>query len=270
MLPVFKYPGGKRRELPFIKSLLPRGIETTCEPFAGGAAFSLSMELPTILADIDPDVRSVYRAISYDWAALRGSIRRYTVDKDPEATYYELRALDPDSLSTFDRAARFIYLRQMAFSGMIRKNSEGKDNVPFGKGKVFDTPFMHSSMGERYGRMFWYSQVEHCRFEDAIDSAEQRKNCFIFCDPPYLDRVGYGAGTRDGLHEDLAAKLRKVKNNFMVVHLDCPEYRELYKGFNFYEKEFRYSLSFRNRVDEERANVKHVYITNYAQRDWIF
>ena len=38
MKPIVKYQGGKTRELPLIKKLLPQSYDTVLEPFAGGAA----------------------------------------------------------------------------------------------------------------------------------------------------------------------------------------------------------------------------------------
>ena len=40
MKPIIKYQGGKTRELPTIRGLLPDKYDTVLEPFAGGAAVS--------------------------------------------------------------------------------------------------------------------------------------------------------------------------------------------------------------------------------------
>lgn len=40
MKPIFKYSGGKSKEVKNILALMPEGIERIVEPFAGGAAFA--------------------------------------------------------------------------------------------------------------------------------------------------------------------------------------------------------------------------------------
>src|SRR5205823_5705493 len=46
--------------------------------------------------------------------------------------YFELRAIDPESLPPTRRAARFIYLNRCCFNGLYRTNRQGRFNVPYG------------------------------------------------------------------------------------------------------------------------------------------
>ena len=47
--------------------------------------------------------------------------------------YYEVRAQDPGTMSTVERAARLIFLNKTCFNGLYRVNQKGNFNVPFGQ-----------------------------------------------------------------------------------------------------------------------------------------
>lgn len=268
MLPIFKYPGGKTRELPFIKTMLPSGVESICEPFAGGAAFSLDAEKrEVILGDADSQVMNVYRTVRDSHALLANTLREFADTDDLEKKYYEVRAEMSDC--SVRQAARFLFLMELSFSGMLRFNSSGQFNVPFGKKNRVTSRFLEQP--EAYSRLLSTWDLSHSDFSTAIDAAEKRGS-FIFADPPYLNRAGYRVETRSTLHEELAARLRSTRCNFMLVHVDCPEYRELYRGMEIVVRPFRYTMhpGGKGRVPEEKRAVDHLYIMNYEQRDWIF
>ena len=63
MKPIIKYQGGKTRELPTIRRLLPDKYDTVLEPFAGGAAVSFDLGHRSILNDFNPALINMYRAI---------------------------------------------------------------------------------------------------------------------------------------------------------------------------------------------------------------
>ena len=62
--PIVKYQGGKTRELPLIKSLLPRKYDTVLEPFCGGAAVSFALADRCILNDMNDALINMYRQVS--------------------------------------------------------------------------------------------------------------------------------------------------------------------------------------------------------------
>ena len=64
MKPIFKYSGGKTRELKRIHEIIS-GIEfdRVVEPFAGGAAFAFDQEKPALVSDIRSNNVDVYKAV---------------------------------------------------------------------------------------------------------------------------------------------------------------------------------------------------------------
>jgi len=63
MKPIFKYSGGKSRELKTIKSLLPKEFKRIVEPFSGSAAVSFGLEIPAILSDLRENNIKTFEAV---------------------------------------------------------------------------------------------------------------------------------------------------------------------------------------------------------------
>ena len=64
MKPIFKYSGGKTRELKRIDKIIDGlSFERIIEPFAGGCAFAFSQEKPSIISDIRHNNIDVYKAV---------------------------------------------------------------------------------------------------------------------------------------------------------------------------------------------------------------
>ena len=62
--PIIKYQGGKTKELPLIKQLMPTEFNRVIEPFTGGAAVSFALEKPAVLNDINRDVINLYSIVA--------------------------------------------------------------------------------------------------------------------------------------------------------------------------------------------------------------
>lgn len=133
--PVLKWAGGKARSLPHILDAMPESIDTYYEPFVGGAAvfFALAAEgrfKRAVLSDKNSDLVEVYRQIKRNVEAVIEELGRFTYDRDE---YYRVRALAPEKLKPYERAARIIFLNKTGYNGLYRVNSKGQFNVPFGR-----------------------------------------------------------------------------------------------------------------------------------------
>jgi len=264
--PIVKYMGGKSRELPLIKQLLPKQFARVVEPFCGGAAVSFGLGYHSLMSDINRDVINLYSVVANEslYPSLQVIVNKIkTLDHDDlEKEFYCAReAINQpwDCVDPYRRALSYIIVRQLCFSGMERYNAKGEFNVPFGHYKKFScnlSPDHHEYLKRncsfRYGS-----------FVDLFDRINA--NDFVFIDPPYLDRLGYTQG--DGglnLHEDLLGCLKATKGQWMIIHSDHEFYRESYKDFNIIEKDFAYAQRFGKDKDHSGASVKHLYITNYS------
>ena len=263
--PIVKYMGGKSRELPLIKQLLPPQFSRVVEPFCGGAAVSFGLGYPSLMSDINRDVINLYSAVAsvelYPQLQLKVEYIKGLEHNDLEQEYYAARESinQPwDCVDQLQRALSYIIVRQLCFSGMERYNIKGEFNVPFGHYQKFSCnlqPDHHNFLKKKC--------IVNCgSFVDLFDQINA--DDFVFIDPPYLDRLGYTEG--DGgltLHEDLLGCLKETQGKWMIIHSDHEFYRESYKDFNIIERDFAYAQRFGKGKDHSGAKVKHLYITNY-------
>jgi len=263
--PVVKYMGGKSKELPLIKQMLPSQFSRVVEPFCGGAAVSFGLGYPALMSDINRDVINLYSVVAnedlYPQLQVKVDCIKGLEHDDLQKEFYAAReAINQswDCVDQLQRALSYIIVRQLCFSGMERYNAKGEFNVPFGHYKRFScnlTPDHHNFLKKQC--VFRYGS-----FVDLF--GEINADDFVFIDPPYLERLGYTEG--DGgsrLHEDLLGCLKATKGKWMIVHSDHEFYRESYKDFNIIEKDFAYAQRFGKGKDHSGAKVKHLYITNY-------
>jgi DNA adenine methylase len=267
--PLVKYQGGKTRELPIIKQLLPTQFTRVVEPFCGGAAVSFALRHTTLMSDINRDIINLYSVIAneelYPQMQQKVNVIKTLEHDDLQDEYYAAREAINQSwncVDPFQRALSYIIVRQLCFSGMERYNVKGEFNVPFGHYKQFScnlSPDHHNFLKKN-------CVFRHGSFVSLFDQINS--DDFIFIDPPYLERLGYTEG--DGglkLHEDLLCCLKKTKGKWMIIHSDHEFYRESYKDFNILDKDFAYAQRFGKDKNHSGANVKHLYITNFTREE---
>ena len=110
-------------------------------------------------------------------------MRRYLVSipKTSDA-YYKLRAVNPQSLSGVERAARLIYLMKACFNGVYRTNRQGLFNVPLGN-KFFALP--DDDTIDAASRALSQIDLVCGDFSDVVGRAASGD--FVYLDPPYSD-----------------------------------------------------------------------------------
>ena len=202
MKPIIKYQGGKTRELPTIRGLLPDKYDTVLEPFAGGAAVSFDLGHRSILNDFNPALINMYRAVKnplmFQEVYAHVCYLKTLEHDELEKHYYQSRDyINSGQTDPYDWAVSYITMKQLAFSGMERYNSRGQFNVPFGHYKKF-------ACNLHWNHMKFLGGCDiHCGdFESIFGLATE--NDFIFIDPPYIDRLGYTDGDGgDDLHHRL-------------------------------------------------------------------
>ena len=262
MKPIVKYQGGKTRELPLIKKLLPQSYDTVLEPFAGGAAVSFALGHRCILNDMNDALINMYRQVSHPTTfhevfAHVNWLKTLEHD-DLSVEYYKARDyINGGSRDPYTWAISYITVRQLCFSGMERYNKAGKFNVPFGHYKKFscNLDWNHMKFLHQSG-----SSIYHGDFEPIFDMATE--DDFIFIDPPYLDRLGYAHGN-DTLHERLVSCMKRTKAKWLFIHSDHDFYRDALSDYHIMYKNFGYAQRFGKGKNHDNAQVSHMYVTNY-------
>jgi DNA adenine methylase len=275
MKKIFKWPGGKSRELKRIETLLPANFDRIIEPFAGSAAVSFKFEKPCVLNDLDRDVVNLYTTLQSKpmFDAFRKKIEfaktlpyiptggiGYGITHSLETEYYNQRDIlnSRDFSDPVKMAYAFYIVRQLGFSGMLRHKKrlpcgDARQNIAYGWYKRFaDNPQIEQH------QFLQKCVITKEDYSITIQNNDKAGN-FIFVDPPYRNRLGYPAEDWDDTHHrQLAKVLKGVRNaKWLLVHCEDDLYREMYNNFSITEKAFAYSIRFNTK------KVGHMYIKNY-------
>jgi len=268
MKPIFKYSGGKTRELKRIDKIIDGlSFERIIEPFAGGCAFAFSQEKPSIISDIRHNNIDVYKTVKdksqFDILLQKvEETKQITDKKELEKLFYYWRDDKYQNCDTlWEKAFRWLIIRQLCFSGMDRVNKQGKFNVPYGW-----YPKFSCSLNEDHHELLQDWDVDVCSFETSIAKATQ--NDFIFLDPPYLDRNSdYGDTSHNiSLHEKLFEMLSKTEAKWLLIHSEHDFYKNTYQDYHIISDDFKYGSQWKGREQKDRK-VKHLYITNFITED---
>lgn len=162
--------------------------------------------------------------------------------------------------ATISKAAIYYFINKTAYSGMIRYNSKGEFNVPYGRYKHLNTGLVSKEHSELLQRAEIYNGDYQAIFDVTTP------NDFIFLDPPY-DCIFSDYGNevhKDGFGEDnhrqLAQDIRNLPCPALLVIGKTPLIEELYHDMIIGEYDKSYSVNIRNRF---KAESKHLIITNY-------
>lgn len=284
MKPILKYRGGKSKEVPILQPYLPEYSGRYIEPFFGGGAMFFHLQPKTaIINDINQRLMTFYMAVKNDYSTLKEELLSleeiYTanrlefeankknhcderIEDKNESLYYSLRDMynglvEPKYLA----ATLYFFINKTAYSGMIRFNSKGEYNVPYGRYKNLNTNLLtidHHNLLES-------TEIYNEDYSKIFDISTEKD--FIFLDPPY-DCIfsDYGnAEYRDGFDEDchrrLASDFKNLGAKSLMVIGATKLTRELYSEFIVAEYNKNYSVNIRNRF---KADAIHLIITNYG------
>jgi DNA adenine methylase len=268
MKKLFKWPGGKTKELKIISSLLPDHFDRIIEPFAGSGALTFHLEKNSLLNDTDKNIINFYRVIKddvkfkllFDKCQDAQSIPFQDANGNTlEKLYYDCRQRlnQKDFSDDVQMAHDFLITRQLSFSGMIRLNPKGEFNVPYGWYQK-----LTFAISNKHHEFIKNSvDIVEGDFEKVINATVT--NDFLFLDPPYRQKAGYAVSHfTDDDHCRLATALSQTSTPWLLVHCDDELYRDLYKNFNITTQNFQYNINFKGRKMED-LKVNHLYISNY-------
>ena len=285
---MIKYRGGKTKEIPTIMSLVPYFQGKYIEPlFAGGALFFHIEPREAIKNDINPKLMQFYQGVRDDYPTLRHELDKIEnlyityraefdalkakypnkrVEDKNEELYYHLRAqfngIEPKQYS---EALLYYYINKTAYSGMIRYNSQGEFNVPFGRYGSLNT----KSVSVLHSRLLQRTEIFSLDYSAIFNLTNT--DDFMFLDPPY-DCVfsDYGNLTylEDGFNEEehrrLAQDFKNLSCKTLMVIGKTPLTMELYHNYIQEEYEKNYAVNIRNRF---KSSATHIIVANY-NRVW--
>jgi DNA adenine methylase len=263
VLSPLRYPGGKRRLVPYIAALLRENdIEPDLfvEPFAGGASVALELaDLGLVkkiaLADLDPWLAAFWQTVFEDCDWLCSRVDTIDLDLPTWDRYKRTRAK-----SRRWQAMACLFLNRTSFNGALHRTA----GPIGGRAQTSDYDlacrFPRDRLIKRLraceklaadGKVAWV----HCQPAlEAVRDARaliKREGGTMFCylDPPFWAKSThlYRYGFADFHHEELAEALRWVREPWLLSYDVADEVAELYA-----------------KHDARRANVELLYTA--AQR----
>lgn len=181
--PALKWAGGKYRLLDGILAELPAGARLV-EPFVGSGAVFLNSDYPAyLLCDVNADLILFHRTLAERKAGFVAECRELFADGNSSDVFYRRRERFNSGADGEERAALFLYLNRHGYNGLVRYNSRGVFNVPFGRHAR--PRFPDREMAAFVAKLERCDvEFRHCDFREAFSLL--RRGDVVYCDPPYL------------------------------------------------------------------------------------
>lgn len=282
MKPIIKYRGGKSKEINNFIEFIPNQYDRYIEPFAGGAAlFFYLAPNAALINDINSRLVNFYSAVRENFDSLKAELTRLEltyrsnqmeyeqikmkdksrhVENKNEALYYLLRDMYNGIIEKkYLDATLYYFINKTSYSGMLRFNSKGEFNVPFGRYKNFNTQLV----SEEHSELLKRTEITNEDYSEIFNRCTV--NDFVFLDPPYdCIFTDYGNIEQNGFTEDnhrrLAQDFRNLESRSLMVIGKPPLTEELYRPFIRAEYSKTYAVNIRNRFKSEST---HLVVTNF-------
>ena len=196
MVPPIKCQGIKTKLVPFIFKSIKWTVKDGArwiEPFLGSGVVALNL-VPdrALLSDTNEHIIAFYRAVQCG-EANPGNVREFLnaegkkLGAHGDDYYYEVRERFNEERSPLD----FLFLNRSCFNGVMRFNSSGKFNVPFGHKPNRFTPAYITKIvnqvnwtAKQFKRKDWKLRV--AKWDQIL--AEAQAGDFVYLAPPYIGR----------------------------------------------------------------------------------
>ena len=272
-IPPIKTQGIKSKLVGFIASNIKwKGQGTWYEPFMGSGVVSFNIGSKNVkMSDINPHLISFFQAIQNKEITPRNTRtflekhgkRLSETDSSKNSYYYELR----EKFNQTHEPLYFLFLNRSCFNGLIRFNSNGGFNSPFGRkperfSKGYITKICNQIDWVQKHILSRNYQFECKDWKDAI--SESTKEDFVYLDPPYygrhttyyndwseehaLELVEWTKQTNSGYAVSLWLENKYRKNGFIQNHWPKQAIRE----FSHYY--------FLGSTEDKRTNMKEALI----------
>jgi DNA adenine methylase len=249
-VPPIKIQGIKTKLVEWIIDQINFEIEGKwIEPFMGSGVVGFNIRPKrAVFADKNPHIINFYNAIKRKEITSKKveiflKIEGEKLLKKGEDYYYEVR----DRFNKYQDPLDFLFLNRSCFNGIIRFNSKGEFNTPFGKKpnrfrKAYITKIVNQVryVEELIHRYDWIFITQDFR----ITITEAERDDFLYCDPPYIGRhTNYFDIWTEKDEYDLYKLLSRFEGKFILSTWYKNKYRE-----NEYIKRFwsKFNLITRN------------------------
>jgi DNA adenine methylase len=273
VLSPLRYPGGKRRLVPFIAATLAaNGLKPglLAEPFAGGASVALELAATDVveriaLGDLDPNVADFWRVAFEDCDWLCGQVSSIEVNLK---TWKRFKT--EEQRSARDRALACLFLNRTSFNGALHDHAG-----PIG-GQAQTSAY---DLACRFPRERLIKRLRACEqlagagkvvfvtADDAVNvlalarTRAKRNNwsLFYYLDPPFWAKSNrlYQFSFTSSDHKKLAQALRYVQEPWLLSYDVADQIKKLYEPHHALQQtvELLYTAS-------QRAAYEELVVTN--------
>lgn len=253
--PIIPWMGGKRRLADRLMPLFPKH-DCYVEVFCGGAALYFLRPVPAqteVINDINGELVNLYRVVQHH---LEEFVRQFKWALTSRQVFKWLQDAKPDGMTDIQRAARFYYLQQHAFSGKVDGQTFGTATTA----PAINLCRIEENLSAAHIRLAG-TYVENLSWEECVKRYD-RPHTFFYMDPPYWETAGYGVPFEFDNYERMAAAMGSCKGKVMVSINDHPDIRRVFKDFNILETDIKYSTG---SVHGKPATSTELVIMNYEQ-----
>lgn len=262
MRPLFGYPGGKTKLLPWLAQWLPTQPVTYCEPFCGGLSVYLYLASnglikSALLNDLDSNIINLHKAIKAEPKAFISSVNellnQLTSSGNPKS-YYNSK-VDEFNSGNGSSPALVYFLIKTSFNNILqyradnqrlKKAFNGKPGFSFNPDKVLAVSEL----------------LQLAEFSNQ-DATELDLSNFEFCyiDPPYIGcQINYENSRQVNQFSLIEAILGKPIAAFILSNkaTSCG-YFELKANqlkLNYYSRPYKYTAGRQQKLTTEIALVK--------------
>ena len=271
--------------LHILYALFPIGCDRYVEPFGGSGAVLLGKPVPDkfeVFNDYNHNLVNLFRCMRDrpmefirelgflslnsrdDFAILKKFFEKEEFTEDylkaqldlteillPEVTAKEVRTLYSAARNDHDlrRAAMFLKLIRYSYSSGCKSFA----CQPFSLRTLF-------ALVQDFAKRCENVVIENQDFEILIKHYD-RPTTFTYCDPPYFtSEYVYDCGFTWEDHLRLYHALAGMKGKFLLSYNDCPEIRELYKEYNFFDFKRVHAVNLLNSIDN--GHRRCIMVTN--------
>ncbi|WP_447882716.1 DNA adenine methylase [Serratia fonticola] len=248
-----RYPGGKAKLAPHIKSLIQINCLEGCEyvePYAGGAGVALSLLMDGSVShihinDADLAIYSFWKVLTEHTDELIDFIKH--VDISIEKWHEQKRILScPKEYSSLELGFATFFLNRTNRSGILKGGVIGGKNQD-GKYKL-DARFNKSNLLSRIDKIGQLADKITVSNEDAADLLLKLKsapsgNSIVYLDPPYYIK-GQGLYRNYYNHDDhvnIMSILSDVSFKWIVSYDNNDEIKKIYNNYRQHEYILNYS-----------------------------
>ena len=256
-----RYPGGKSKLFPFVKSLVQSNDLNHChyiEPYAGGAGLPISLLVKEVVRsvhinDLNPFIFSFWKSVVSDPDELCGRIEDADVSMDE---WHRQKAILHDSENEYslsDRAFATLFLNRTNRSGILDGGVVG------GKGQTgeykIDARFNKATLIKKIQKIAAYRSRITVTQLDAIEllrGLPSDPQLFVNLDPPYIAQGKNLYLNHYGELDHFTVRdfLREADFPWMLTYDDHELARALYNDFNCFKYSLNYSAQKRQTATE--------------------